>query len=230
MSKRGGRRRRQRQLQDDERIELKEAPPGMRNYWCTIVRENYKMLLGRPGEGVKGGNRRKEVIARLGQVLGQGGGGGGREKKLSLPISIVSPGKPTLTKGLASEPLLVTKSSIRRRFWADPRRIHHNLHGIHPNLGGIHHGMQRKHHLLHHDPQRGKQLQLQDAGTTASAIVAELKRDHSVGRGHQHHTKIEPEVRQVLWGSFKEGRGRRRIWQPARGDSEENYISQEVAP
>ena len=223
-----------RQFQD-ERIELKEAPTGMRKYWCTIVRENYKMLLGTPGEGVKGGDRRKQVISRLGQVLGQGGGGGGRvEKKLSLPISIVSPGKPTLTKGLASEPL-VTKSSIRRRFWADPRRIHHSLHGIHPNLGGIHYdlgGIHRNHHPLHHKTQWGKQPQLQDAETMASAIVAELKRDDSAGRGHQYHTKIEPEGRQVWWGSFKEGRGRQGIWHQAgaRADSEENYISQEVAP
>ena len=223
---------------EDDRIDLKEAPAGMRKYWCTIVRENYKMLLGRPGEGVQGGDRRKEVIARLGKVLGQGGGGGGGgggrvEKKLSLPISIVSPGKPALTKDLASEPLLVTKSSIRRRFWGDPRRIHHNLHGIHPNLGGIHYdlgGMHHNHHPLHHDAQ-GKQPQLQARhGTMASAIVAELKRDHFAGRGHQHHNKLEPEVRQVLGESFNlEGRGGRRIWQ-AGADSEENYISQEVAP
>ena len=156
------------------------------------------------------------------------------EKKLSLPISIVSPGKPTLTKGLASEPLLVTKSSIRRRFWGDPRRIHHNLHGIHPNLGGIHYdlgGMHHNHHPLHHDAQ-GKQPQLQARhGTMASAIVAELKRDHFAGRGHQHLNKMEPEVRQVLGESFNlEGRGGRRIWQAAGADSEENYISQEVAP
>ena len=221
---RGGRRRRQGQLQADERIELKEAPPGMRNYWCTIVRENYKMLLGRPGQGVKGADRRKEVIARLGQVLGQGAGGGGVgggrvERKLSLPISIVSPGKPTLTKGQASDPLLVTKSSIRRRFWADPRRIHHNLHGLHHNLGGIHRN--------HQEPQgKHPQLQVQQQGTGSMAndIVAELKRDNFAGG----QNKIDRQ--QVLWGSFKEGG--RRIWQEetTAPDSGENYISQEVAP
>ena len=210
----------QRQFQDNERIELKEAPPGMRNYWCTIVRENYKMLLGRPGQGVKGADRRKEVIARLGQVLGQGGGGGGRvERKLSLPISILSPGKPTLKKGQASDPLLVTKSSIRRRFWADPRRIHHNLHGIHYNLHGIHHNLGG----MHHEPQgKHPQLQVEEqaAGRIANDIVAELKRGHFDGG----QNKID---RQVLWGSFKEGG--RRIWQTA-PDSGENYISQEVTP
>ena len=66
-------RRRMRQL-PAERIELKEAPPGMRKYWCTIVRENYKMLLGRPDQIST--NRRREVITRLGQVLGRGGKGG----------------------------------------------------------------------------------------------------------------------------------------------------------
>ena len=73
-----------RQLQD-ERIELKEAPPGMRKYWCTIVRENYKMLLGRPGDVVSADNR-KDVIARLGQVLGQGRGGDQMEKRMNLHL------------------------------------------------------------------------------------------------------------------------------------------------
>ena len=246
----GGRRRRMHFLQDNERIELKEAPPGMRKYWCTIVRENYKMLLGKPGKGGISADRRKEVIARLGQVLGtRGGGGGGREggggggggrveRKLSLPISILSPGKPTLTKGPPSDPLLVTKSSIARRFWADPRRIHHSVDGIHQNPRRIHYDLRRpdhnlgkihhNHHPLYHEPQEEKHPQFQlgqedAAAMMASEIVAELKRrDHFVGQ-----QKTEPEGSQVLWGSsFKSGG--RRIWQEP--DSEENYISQKVDP
>ena len=113
------------------------------------------------------------------------------EKKLSLPISIVSPGKPTLTKGPASDPLpLVTKSSIRRRFWAhDPNGIHHSLHGIHPNLGGIQYdpsGIDRNQIPLNQKPQGGKQRQLQarkqyGGRSMASNIVAELKRDNFAG-------------------------------------------------
>ena len=215
-----GRTMRMRQLQD-ERIELKEAPPGMRKYWCTIVRENYKMLLGRPGDVVSA-DKRKEVIARLGQVLGQGRGGeGGRaQRKLSLPISILSPGKPTLTKGPASE-TLVTKSSIKRRFWTDPRRIHHDHQGIHYDLGGT----PRNHHPRNqnsHDGRPQNKLRRHEGALMADAIVAELKRDHLDLVGHQ---MMRPEVSQVLWGS---PRGGRRIWQQP--DSQENYISQEVIP
>ena len=209
-------RRRMRQLHNAERIELKEAPPGMRKYWCTIVRENYKMLLGRPDQIST--NRRREVIARLGQVLGQGGREGGVHKKLSLPISNVSAGKPDLTKGPASDPL-VTKSSIRRRSWTGPARIHHHLQGIHYNQAG-------EPFLQNPPPRKTLQSQLRDekkAALISSRIVAELKR-RDENRG-QRADGAGAGVDQVLWGSFKGGR---RIWQ--RADSEENYILQELNP
>ena len=195
-----------------ERIELKEAPPGMRKYWCTIVRENYKMLLGRPDQIST--NSRREVIARLGQVLGRGGG---VHKKLSLPISNVSAGKPDLTKGPASDPL-VTKSSIRRRSWAGPARIHHHLQGIHYNQA-------EKPSFQNYPPRKTLQSQLQEkkAALIAGRIVAELKR-RDENRG-QRADGAGAGVDQVLWGSF---RGGRRIW--PRADSEENYILQELNP
>ena len=207
-------RRRMRQL-PAERIELKEAPPGMRKYWCTIVRENYKTLLGRPNQIST--NRRREVIARLGQVLGRGERGGGVHKKLSLPISNVSAGKPDLTKGPASDPL-VTKSSIRRRSWTGPARIHHHLQGIHYNQA-------EKPSFQNYPPRKTLQSQLQEkkAALIAGRIVAELKR-RDENRG-QRAEGAGAGVDQVLWGSFREGR---RIW--PRADSEENYILQELNP
>ena len=160
------------------------------------------------------------------------------ERKLSLPISILSPGKPSLTKGPTSHPLLVTKSSIARRFWADPHRIHHdphrihhggdgifhNPHRIHYDVHGAHHNLGGIHRNHHHEPQE-KYRGHQDAAMMASEIVAELKRsgDH-FDEGQQ---KTKAEVSKVLWSSSFNSGGRR-IWQEP--DSEENYISQEVDP
>ena len=137
-------------------------------------------------------------------------------KKLSLPISNVSAGKPDLTKGPASDPL-VTKSSIRRRSWTGPARIHHHFQGIHYNQAG-------KPSLQNPPPIKILQSQLRDekkAALIAGRIVAELKR-RDENRG-QRAEGAGAGVDQVLWGSF---RGGRRIWQ--RADSEENYILQEL--